>query len=231
MLGLFILSNKMSDQNHRLAEDFTKIANWKAEEAYKRMMIWVFNPNRLLRLMLGAMWLLFFGFILLEKDVFKGMWIHQYQVGMGKTEWLPTLGVLLAATGWITSAIVTIRNSVKQHTINTLLQTRLSATYQEYAAKARAGLKGHTPEFPAPLDKIKNDEDCLAGVEYLLNYIEFMAVGISHGDLHEAVLKDSMRGIVIRFSAISQEYIDDCRSRNGLRTYQHLLWLCNRWKE
>jgi Domain of unknown function (DUF4760) len=220
----------MQQHDHHLAENFTKLVNWKAEEAYKRVMIWVFNPSRLLRLMLGAMWLLFFAFILLEKDMFKGMWIHQYQVGMSKQDWLPTAGVLLAATGWITSAIVTIRNSVKQHTINTLLQTRLSATYQDYAADARAGLKGHTPEFPAPLSTIKASDDCLAGVEYLLNYIEFMAVGIRHGDLHEAVLKDSMRGIVTRFTDISQEYIDDCRERNGLRTYQHLLWLRDRWK-
>lgn len=221
----------MSDSNHRLAEDFTRFANFRAEDAYRRIMIWIFNPNRLLRLMLGAMWLIFLGFILLEKDVFKGMWIHQYQVGMNKQEWVPTVGVLLAATGWITSAIVTIRNSVKQHTINTLLQTRLSATYQDYAAKARTGLKGHTPEFPASLDKIKATDNGLAGTEYLLNYIEFMAVGIRHGDLHEAVLKDSMRGIVTRFTSISQEYIDDCRSKNGLRTYQHLLWLRNRWRD
>jgi hypothetical protein len=221
----------MSDPNHRLAEDFTRVVNWQAEEAYKRTMIWVFNPNTLLRLMLGAMWLLFIAFILLEKDVFNGMWIHQYRVGMNKQEWVPTVGVLLAATGWITSAIVTIRNSVKQHTINTLLQTRLSATYQDYAAKARTCLKGHTPELPASLDKIKATEEGLAGVEYLLNYIEFMAVGILHGDLHEEVLKDSMRGIVTRFTAISHEYIDHCRSSNGLRTYQHLLWLRNRWKD
>lgn len=230
MLGLFVYIN-MSERKYQTVEEIAQVAQWMAQEAYKRSMIWIFNPNRLLRLMLLMMWLLFFGFILLEKDVFKGRWIHQFQVGMSKQDWLPTLGVLLAATGWITSAIVTIRNSVKQHTINTLLQTRLSATYQENAADARTGIKGHTPENPAPLAKIKGTPETQSAVEYLLNYIEFMAVGIRHGDLHEAVLKDSMRGIVTRFTAISEEYIVDVRKVSGPRTFQHLLWLRKRWRD
>lgn len=221
----------MVDKKHLTVEELVDTVKWLAQEAYMRSMIWIFNPNRLLRLMLIIMWLLFFVFILLEKDVFKGMWIHQYQFGMEKKDWLPALGVLLAASGWITSSIVTIRNSVKQHTINTLLQTRLSATYQDNADIVKKNIKGCSPHAPAPIDTIRASEEVEIAVEYLLNYIEFMSVGIRHGDLHEAVLKDSMRGIVTRYTAIVQAYIDERRKSNGPRTYQHLLWLRNRWKD
>ena len=124
---------------------------------------------------------------------------------------------------------------MKQHTINTLLQTRLSATYMDYAKTISATLtSSYSVDSPIPLDKLQGNAECKHAVDYLLNFQEFLAVGIRHGDLDEYVLRDSMRGIVVDFTAIVWEYIVYVRSRSSgghekSKTYEHLLWLRARW--
>lgn len=198
---------------------------------YRGFVTFAFNPSRLLRIMLVVILTAFALFVALERGKFDGTSFEQYKLGMGEQNWVPAIGILLAAVGWLITSIVTIRNSVKQHTINTLLQTRLSATYQEMAMHVRAGIIGHTPQNRAPLTKITSDEQTREGVEYLLNYLEFMAVGIRHGDLHVGVMRDTMRGIVVRFTQIAAEFIVQCQISNGPRTYQNLLWLYNKWRD
>lgn len=144
--------------------------------------------------------------------------------------WVTIIGVYLAAVGWLTSAIVTVRNSVKQHTITTLLQTRLSATYMEKAMKALNFYSqgNYSPRSPAPSDAVKAATEKFE-IEYVLNYLEFLAVGVRFADLHEDVLKKSMRGIVVRFTKTSEHYIADLRQQHGPATYDNLIWLYVRW--
>lgn len=144
--------------------------------------------------------------------------------------WVTIVGVYLAAVGWLTSAIVTVRNSVKQHTITTLLQTRLSATYMERAKKALDFYSNgnYSPRSPAPSQAIKAASEKFE-IEYVLNYLEFLAVGVRCADLHEDVLKKSMRGIVVRFTKTSEHYIADLRQQHGPATYDNLVWLYVRW--
>ncbi len=169
-------------------------------------------------------------FVLLELGKLDQFGAAPLKLGMSSVNWVPTLGIYFAVAGWIINAIVTMRNSVKQHTINTLLQTRLSATYMERATAVRTILMGYSPERRAPPGLINFDVATSQTIDYILNYIEFMAVGIRHGDLHEQVLRDSMRGIVIRFVGTTQDYIDDLR-RDAPRTFQNLLWLYERWSD
>jgi hypothetical protein len=209
-----------------ILEKLSPIIAW-----YRAFITFAFNPSRLLRIMLVVILTAFAFFVALEKGKFDGTVFEEYKLGMGEQHWIPATGILLGAVGWLITSIVTIRNSVKQHTINTLLQTRLSATYQEMAMHVRAGIIGHTPQNRAPLEKIKGSEQTREGVEYLLNYLEFMAVGIRHGDLHAGVMRDTMRGIVVRFTQIAAEFIVQCQISNGPRTYQNLLWLYNKWRD
>jgi hypothetical protein len=154
----------------------------------------------------------------------KGEIAEKYQ------SWAAIIGVYLAAVGWLTSAIVTVRNSVKQHTITTLLQTRLSTTYMDKAMKALDFyLQSAYSSFnPAPAAVVKASAS-KNDIEYVLNYFEFLAVGIREGDLHENVLRLSMRGIVVRFTRTSSDYIQALRQDNGPLTFANLLWLYSRW--
>ena len=50
------------------------------------------------------------------------------------TNWGILIAALVAMVGWLVTSIITTRNSIKQHTVTTLLQTRLSAEYMKHAA-------------------------------------------------------------------------------------------------
>lgn len=204
---------------------------WKCASKLRRFSLWVFNPSRLLRLLLLLLFLAFVALIALRRGWID--WVPLASLAVAKAEvkdvdWVATTTIYFAVSGWLVNAIVTIRNSVKQHTINTLLQSRLSKTYMDEGDKARTALKPFSPDKIAPAAFIKNHSE-KNSVDYVLNYIEFIAVGMRHGDLHEGVLKDSMRSIVLSFTGICSLYIEELRARPNSRTFENLIWLRKRW--
>ena len=149
-------------------------------------------------------------------------------------QWILVVGALLAMSGWISTSWVTIKNSVKQHTINTLLQSRLSATYMGYADT----VNNHFHKFgldhgvdPAgwgtmsPIDEIHKPS-----LRYILNYFEYVALGIRHGDLHEGLLHSSLRSILCNSCIYSKKYIDETKAKQPL-AFCNLLWLMERWEK
>jgi hypothetical protein len=146
--------------------------------------------------------------------------------------WVVGGAAAAAVIGWIVSAMTTIRNSVKQHTINTLLQSRLSATYMAHAE----AVGDHFAKFIAakrndPEGKVTVVDDMpKKAIGYILNYYEFIALGIRHGDLDEGVLKSSLRSMVGRTVYLVDPLIKDAVAENP-RAYCHLIWLYGRWRD
>lgn len=152
------------------------------------------------------------------------------------------LAAWLAVIGWITTAWTSIRNSVKQHTVNTLLQSRLSATYMERADRVnkffgayevRHPLKTRDPDAD-PTQGIGGDDE--EALRYILNYFEYIAIGVRHGDLHEAMLRASLRSILTKTTFYSRDWIE--RRVGGGPTlapnpllYRNLRWLYLRWRD
>lgn len=167
---------------------------------------------------------------------------------MLRANWLILLGVVSAVTGWIVFSWITIRNLVKQHTITTLLQTRLSSTYMETARHLNVLIRAGAPQTtagnppsvpysatnPMPL-AVVHDPKNSPHVDYILNFCEFIAVGIKHGDLHEGVLRDALRGIIVNVTKILALHIDELREMRPDGSFQapramiNLLWLKDRW--
>lgn len=143
---------------------------------------------------------------------------------------LAVIGVSSAVCGWLIAGIINLRNSVRQHTISTLLQSRLSATYMKYAddlSKHYEAYEKRRKENPALRESATDGVDVLA-LRYILNYFEFIAIGVKRGDLDEDMLRDSLRSILRKNVAMSRPWIMLCRSGNP-RLYQNLLWLHDRW--
>lgn len=211
-----------------------------------RFLLW-FNPRRWLTLMLYALMLGFVLFICFDRgfidpylDAMNVSYLKKSKPELEPPHWLVALGVVFAAAGWMISNMVAMRTSVKQHTINTLLQTRLSATYMAEAEYCNAFLigQGFNPKNPAPLSLIEDPTQPknMVAVDYILNFLEFLAVGIRHGDLHEKVLKDAMRRIVVNFAKTTSIYIDAARDvvdgkARSPRVYENLIWLRDRWDD
>lgn len=147
--------------------------------------------------------------------------------------WLVLIATMAAITGWVVAASITIRNSIKQHSINTLLQSRLSTAYMQRADVINSKLFAPgMPLGPLPLSYWEDPEnsDIWLSVEYVLNYFEFLAVGIRHGDLDEPVLRNTLRGIVVRLFDRASPLIESSKLQNP-RSKEHLTWLYDAWKE
>jgi hypothetical protein len=153
--------------------------------------------------------------------------------------------VLIALlTFWITGR--QNRNaSRKQYTVTILLETRLSTEFRETLEKRRAVFPEYSDvtfqawndarlakpasSSPADIETSAVQNRGAQALASLLNYYEFLAIGIENGDLDEAMLKQSLRGIMCNL-------VDDCRMliagmrQKNPKTYEHLSILYDRWR-
>lgn len=186
------------------------------------------RPSRVLGLLICVELLLFAGFVFWQRQLMDG---DAMKVGL--PQWVILAGVLTAMLGWATTSLVTIKNSVKQHTINTLLQSRLSATYMVYADR----LNLHFSEFSAAHGRDPSKwagKDPITGVDipslrYVMNYFEFIAIGIRHGDLEEEMLRSSLGSILKNTVIFADSYISSSKKGQPL-AFCNLMWLNDRWK-
>lgn len=208
-------------------------------------MVWANNPptipkkpSRVLGFLLGAVLLTTVVFSLLELAGHQQFILREPPAGLEKSQWVVLLGVIAAVAGWIISAIVTMRNSIRQHTVTTLLSSRLSETYMSQTRLVNAryfspsgGLYRLTPAEV----KTAHPDAQLAALRYLLNYFEFIAVGIRYGDLDEKLLKNTLRGILCGVYEAAGPLVTQRRqapagSKAGKsKTFEHLEWLYTRW--
>jgi hypothetical protein len=154
--------------------------------------------------------------------------------------WVVLAGVEAAVWGWVLTSYMTLRNSIKQHTINTLLQSRLSATYMEHANRLN---KEFFPQDKLAFDHVplkyfrdQANEDVVKSVSYLLNYFEFLSAAVRYGDLDETLLRGSLGGIIGRFYELTMLFIKSQRGDDGSvvlypRQLEHYTWLYKRWKK
>jgi hypothetical protein len=155
-------------------------------------------------------------------------------------------GVILATIGWATGFYLTLRNHVKQHTMNILIQIRESPLVQEHAQNVLRKFpigKNMRPLDLIPLKRgMKNrrpwDKPVWESIRYVANYYEFLAVGVHHGDLDERMLKDSLQRVLSGFCEKTAPFIEHARRRdarkekinkNNVSTYFHLVALNSKW--
>ncbi len=154
------------------------------------------------------------------------------------------MAIGLATLGWIVTTSIALHNSIKQHTFNVLLQSRLSDTFKKY----REDFSKKYPEYPTLVCVPQKDVDdllsgtaneetkrALEGLKYLINYYEFIAAGIDSGDLDEELLKKCLRSIIVDVCVRGDLYIKMIRKeKEGIaefpKYYEHLLLLKSRWE-
>jgi hypothetical protein len=153
-------------------------------------------------------------------------------------DWLFLISLMTGITGWVCSAFISLRNSIKQHTVSIYVQSRLSSPYAETIK--RVNLMhfsiGCTPDpIPTEIFASPDNAELMHDINTVLNYFEFIAVGIRHGDFDELVLKDIMHGMIINMCLKASLYIKFLRSGEsgigGVRSFEHLLWLEKRWEK
>ncbi|MBB3178746.1 DUF4760 domain-containing protein [Variovorax sp. Sphag1AA] len=195
------------------------------------------SPSPLLQALLCLLLLALACFVHSEADG-SLLGIETPQFRLEKGQWILLFGVVAAIVGWIISSMVAIRNGIRQHTINILLQSRLSQTYMEQAMIVhmryfhRHGMRYLTEE------EIETDspDARLPSLRYVLSYLEFIAVGIRYGDLDEKLMRRTLRDVVCSLYEASGALIaGGPRTAAGRRaqvtfsSLENLSWLYELW--
>lgn len=129
---------------------------------------------------------------------------------------LPVVGYfagMVALAGWMIQAKIATRNSRKQHTMNVLFQTRMSKEFQDHVDRIT---KKYPDGAPIPYEEIilPENADVFASVRFILNYYEFIAVGIEHGDLDEPLIRSCICSQFCTFCRRSDSVIRSVRGED-----------------
>lgn len=148
-----------------------------------------------------------------------------------------TLGVLIGAAaviiGWLFTTRAQTLNSTKANTMKILMESRFSDEYSR-------NLKRTTAIFTS--QRTKQGDTCSLSVEvfsklspaetdsinYMLNYFEFISVGIRFGDLDEQLIKQSLRTIILTNFKFYKLIIED-KQKKVPSALENLAALVNRW--
>lgn len=196
------------------------------------------KPSRVLGFLLAIVLASTVVFSLFELAGHQHFILSEPPAGLEKSQWVVLLGVIAAVAGWIISAIVTMRNSIRQHTVTTLLSSRLSETYMSQTRLVNARYfspSGGLYRLNAAEVAASPPEAQIAALRYLLNYFEFIAVGIRYGDLDEKLLKNTLRGILCGVYEAAGPLVSQRRKPPAgstavrSKTFEHLEWLYDRW--
>lgn len=185
------------------------------------------RPSRVLGLLICAVVGSFSGFVWWQVNL-----VDPDPRALFANQWVLAFGAFTAMVGWMVSSLVTVRNVVKQHTVSTLLQSRLAAAYVEKLSLVNQHYSKIGEEVTAIPEADMTDgtkADQIAAMRYLLNHFEFIALAIRYGDLDEVLMKGSMQGIVCNLAKVGGPLIDKAVKKEAGNFY-HLRWLVQRWE-
>lgn len=185
------------------------------------------RPSRVLGLLICAVVGSFSGFVWWQVNL-----IESDSRALFANQWVLAFGAFTAMVGWMVSSLVTVRNVVKQHTVSTLLQSRLAAAYVEKLRLVNTNYSKIGEAVTAIPEADMTDgtkAEQIDAMRYLLNHFEFIALAIRYGDLDEVLMKGSMQGIVCNLAKVGGPLIDKAVKKEAGNFY-HLRWLVQRWR-
>lgn len=135
----------------------------------------------------------------------------------------------LAVIGWLFTNYISAKNSIRQHTVATLTQIRLSTEYIKHTHRLvnkyqKSKIDSAFYEFLQRFDK-----DAAVSVTYFLNTLEFIAAGIRLGDFDETLIKNSQKSVFVSAFNIFGDFMKD-KNTEIETTYEHLFALKERWE-
>jgi multidrug transporter EmrE-like cation transporter len=142
----------------------------------------------------------------------------------------------IAAIGWAVAGWITHRNTIRQNTNNMLFARFSQTTFTEalHYFHKEFGLDPDNRIHPEAISELRKGDDsrirAANAVFYLLNYFEFLAVGVVHGDLDARIVRDNVRGLVVYYHDRC-ELIVRRANRANPKAYANLIKLRTHYRE
>jgi hypothetical protein len=146
------------------------------------------------------------------------------------------VAVSVAAIGWGFGAWVSYRNSQIQHTVNTVFTRFAQTPFSENLRKfhRKFGYEIDPPITYADVKRLEksgdDDQDAAQAMKFLLNYYEFMSVGILRGDLDFGIIEKTLRGNMLFIFNKTLPFIAEIRKSNQT-TLEHFVEMVDHLRE
>lgn len=160
--------------------------------------------------------------------------------GTTKTTALVTmLAAIAAVSGWVFTSRVQIINATKTHAMQALMNSRNSTIYVQRVDEAmtiRQKLKDEKKLGVNDLVIVSKDDYLQlkpterAAIHYMLNFLEFIAVGVRHNNMDEELIKGSLKTILKNNYLMFQPVIEYVRIGSP-SNYIEMETLHKRWDE
>lgn len=156
------------------------------------------------------------------------------------------LSILMSMTivvmGWWVQSVLSAKSSRKQHTLNTILDTRSSTIYQHHLERYSRLIKDYQHIHPKVAEWFhypnkdefgkmavpKELKDAINGLAYVMNYFEFLALAIKQGDLDEILLKECFCGMLPKIESRAFYLIREAQSKDS-RFFEAFVSLTQSW--
>ncbi len=162
-------------------------------------------------------------------------------------EMISIVGLILASIvaifGWFVQYQVSRHNNRINHSLNVLLQTRLSEEFQRHSrASSRTYPNRKFSVIPtedidfyfsgdvegSSCPKQQQKVKAISAQIYIINHYEFLSCGIESNVLDEELLYKTLAGIILRQIERSEHIINHSKSISP-KTFEHLLKIKERW--
>lgn len=143
------------------------------------------------------------------------------------------IGSAVAIIGWLFTTRAQAINSTKANTMKILMESRFS---DEYAKNLKITTKIFTDKRKLngancclSVSDFENLKDYqLNSINYMLNYFEFISVGIRCGDLDEQFMRQTLRTIILTNFKFYKLIIEE-KQKQVPSALENLTLLSNRW--
>lgn len=173
----------------------------------------------------------------LATAIFLGLYLYLYYRGDNKM--YPLFGVCatlaVAAIGWVVAGWVSHRNLIRQNTNNMLFARFSHGPFNEALHRFNrtfADDKVITTDRIKALKATGKEEDLkdATSVSYLLNYYEFIASGVLHGDFDAEIVTANIRGVIKFFHDKCEPHIMNLNKENS-KVFEHLIKVRTHYRE
>ena len=151
----------------------------------------------------------------------------------------------LLGAGWWVQATVSSAAARKAHTVNTIMNQRnseLFITKNDFVMKMFPRKKTVNPVFSEfmldpgakKFQHAKFPEDYMQAardLSYVLNYYEFIAVGVLNGDFDERLMKECFVGILVNLEKRAYLVIQASQKTQNAKIFESIVALVDRWGE
>lgn len=143
------------------------------------------------------------------------------------------LGTLAAILGWLCSTRSQVLNNRRNHSMQLLIESRLSERYMTYVNQVSKISNEFKLRNPRQDYLVKEYFDALTveqknSILYMLNYCEFIAVGIRFGDLDESLMLNTFGSMLKTNYEFSKEIIK-YKQIEKKSHFEHFTALYTRW--